>query len=142
MFRFWGRKSRHVTRRLDTKLDYTLDEVLREINAERVYALGMKPLDKIPMGKGEADLCPVSEAFDAAYTDGENYYLNFDGSSHPLPDILRWFILDFDSGEYPELVLPKEFLNEYEYRLWQDDPDRYNEGLIEGGWTPIKAKTS
>ena len=106
-------------------MDYSLDEVLAWLNAER-KRLGFKDsLETIPKGSMSDMLacsCPVSIALSSndgpsalnAIVDGDNYWpeaaVNSSltgglGKSYPLPENVRMFITDWDAGHYPELVI-------------------------------------
>jgi len=112
-----------------TKLDgYSQEQVLAWLNAERKAHSYGPPLDCIPHGEiGNCETCPISIALNGSFVDGDGWIpveltlLEREDPLvspweflppweplpwEPLPDFVRHFILDFDSGEYPELVIP------------------------------------
>lgn len=85
-------------------MDYTLGDVLREVNNLRFYEFSLPPLEKLP--KGQCTLaanCVIAKCFSAcAYTDGSHLYSNL--GTIELPSIIVNFIMDFDNGEWPSLI--------------------------------------
>lgn len=96
------------------KLDgYSLEEVLAWLNEQRaIFHIG-PPLKAIPKGRrAVCNHCPIAEALSGCMIDGTNWWppdaMRTTGflkskDAHPLPECVRLFILDFDSGDYPEL---------------------------------------
>lgn len=93
-----------------SKLDgYTLDEVLAWINAERKARSYGPALTEIPKGTAMmCTRCPVAQALNNSPVNSDEWYPNpnwhFLDGAEPLPECVRLFILDLDSGEYPELT--------------------------------------
>jgi hypothetical protein len=103
-------------------MDYSLDEVLAWLNAERKRLGFESSLETIPKGYMYNGMfacsCPVALALSPSDTpsamnaivDGDSYWpavetLINDKTAHPLPDYVRMFITDWDAGHYPELVV-------------------------------------
>lgn len=103
--------------------DYSLDEILDWLNAERKRLGFNNSLETIPkgvLGKMLACSCPISIGLSSsgkpdalnAIVDGDNYWPEFKDmrggefpkNVRPLPEKVRMFITDWDAGHYPELV--------------------------------------
>jgi hypothetical protein len=102
-------------------MDYSLDEILAWLNAERKYLGFRDSLETIPKGKLGGMIacsCPVSIGLSShpgpdpmnTIVDGTRYWPE-DADAHDneqamdLPEKVRAFLTDWDSGHYPELVI-------------------------------------
>jgi hypothetical protein len=91
-------------------MDYTLGDVLREVNNMRFYEFSLPPLDKLPKGTCQSPVwCVIAKCFPLkdkhgyeSWTDGDS--LCCMGKIFPLPQIIREFITDFDYRCWPSLI--------------------------------------
>lgn len=84
-------------------MDYTLGDVLQEVNTLRFYELSLPPLEKLPKGQcTRANTCVIARCFPDMHTDGD--WLFWENDDIPLPITIREFISDFDQGLWPSLI--------------------------------------
>jgi hypothetical protein len=91
-------------------MDYTLRDVLREVNNMRFYEFSLPPLEKLPKGSCQSPIwCVIAKCFPLkdkhgyeSWTDGDSLYCM--GKIFPLPQLIREFITDFDNGQWPSLI--------------------------------------
>lgn len=90
-------------------MDYTLGDVLREVNNLRFYEFSLPPLERLPKGTCQSPIwCVIAKSFPLdkhgyeAWTDGDSLFCM--GKIFPLPQVVRQFITDFDNGEWPSLI--------------------------------------
>jgi hypothetical protein len=89
-------------------MDYTLGDVLREVNNIRFYEFSLPPLEKLPKGSCKSPIwCVIARCFPVdknyeAYSDGSQLVCM--GTITSLPQVIREFITDFDNGKWPSLV--------------------------------------
>jgi hypothetical protein len=83
-------------------MDYTLGDVLREINELRFYEGSLPPLERLPKGLCKrTSRCVIARCFRNSITDGTTLYWT---QEIELPPIIREFITDFDNGHWPSLI--------------------------------------
>jgi hypothetical protein len=95
-------------------MDYTLGDVLHEVNELRFYQFSLPPLAKLPKGHcKKSQTCVIAVCFPCCATDGSIlYYLGSEEVEIDLPELIREFIMDFDNGCWPSLIEKSEAKSE------------------------------